>query len=131
MIIQRCNLSFAATLIIVIASNLATTAGAWASEPIVKAVDAVQEPNGTFRFSVSVRHADTGWDHYAVIWQVIGDDGTVYGVRKLLHPHVDEQPFTRSQSGIMVPDAIKSVRVRAGDNSGDFGPPFAVDLPGR
>ena len=46
-------------------------------------------------FSVTVRHADEGWDHYADKWDVVAPDGTVLGTRNLYHPHVHEQPFTR------------------------------------
>jgi len=69
----------------------------------------------TFSFAVTVRHADTGWDHYADRWEVVAPDGTVFGTRVLLHPHVGEQPFTRSQSGIRIPARIASVTVRAHD----------------
>lgn len=66
-----------------------------------------------WRFDVTVLHADTGWDHYADAWQVELADGTVLGQRILAHPHVNEQPFTRSQSGIVVPEGIRTVYVRA------------------
>lgn len=48
------------------------------------------------RVSVTLAHPDTGWDHYADGWRIEAEDGTVVGTRKLLHPHVEEQPFTRS-----------------------------------
>ena len=114
-----------------LASTLASGGRAQASEPIVEAVEVVPESNGTFRFSVTVRHADTGEEHYAIVWQVLGADGTVYGERKLLHPHVEEQPFSRSQSGIAIPAGIKTVMVRSGDNRGDLGPAFEARVPGR
>jgi len=41
--------------------------------------------------------------------------------RTLLHPHVDEQPFTRSQSGIAIPAGVDQVRVRAHDLVHGFG----------
>ena len=45
---------------------------------------------------VTLTHPDTGWDHYADGWEVVTGDGTSLGLRVLAHPHVDEQPFTRS-----------------------------------
>jgi hypothetical protein len=39
----------------------------------------------------------------------------------LLHPHVDEQPFTRSQSGIEIPPGVTQVRVRAHDLVDGYG----------
>jgi len=84
-----------------------------------------------YRFAVTVRHADTGWDHYADVWEVVGDDGTLYGRRVLAHPHVEEQPFTRSGTA-MVPEGISEVTVRAGDSVHGFqGASMRVTLPGR
>ena len=88
---------------------------ALAGEADVVAVTVTAEEGGTYRFDVTVRHADEGWDHYANRWDVVGDDGTVYGSRVLLHPHVGEQPFTRSQSGIAIPEGVLEVTVRAND----------------
>ena len=66
-----------------------------------------------WRFDVTLRHADTGWDHFADQWQVIGPDGAVIATRQLMHPHVDEQPFTRSLVDVMVPDGTRQVTLRA------------------
>jgi hypothetical protein len=65
------------------------------------------------RFSVTLSHPDTGWDHYADGWEVLDAAGNSLGVRELLHPHVTEQPFTRSLSGVQVPDGAAVVYVRA------------------
>lgn len=77
--------------------------------------------DGSFTFHVTVRHADAGWDHYADKWQVLAPDGTVLGERVLAHPHDTEQPFTRSQSGIRIPEALGEVRVRAHDKLHGWG----------
>jgi len=68
----------------------------------------------TFRFRVTVAHADEGWEHYADGWQVVGPDGAVLGERVLLHPHVTEQPFTRS-TDLEIPESIGEVTIRAHD----------------
>jgi hypothetical protein len=48
----------------------------------------------------------------------------------LYHPHVDEQPFTRSLSGVAVPENFKSVLIRARDSKHGFSDKtFRVDLP--
>jgi hypothetical protein len=85
-------------------------------------VKAVQASDGTWTFHVTVSHPDTGWEDYADGWDVLTSDGTVLKLeaddpftRLLLHPHVDEQPFTRSQSGIIIPPGVTKVRVRAHD----------------
>jgi hypothetical protein len=100
-----------------------------AGEADVVAAAFEQAADGTYRFDVTVRHADAGWQHYADRWQVIGPDGTVYGERVLAHPHDTEQPFTRSQSGIVIPAGIDSVSIRAHDKlHGWGGAELDVDL---
>lgn len=84
---------------------------------------------GTWRFDVTVQHADTGWDHYADAWEILGPDGTRLGIRELLHPHVDEQPFTRSLTGVTIPEDVTSVEIRARDNVHGWGPRYPLDLP--
>lgn len=88
------------------------------------------ETAGTYRFDVTVRSADTGWDKYADRWEVRDESGKVLGERVLAHPHVDEQPFTRSQSGIEIPAGLKTVTVIAGDSvTGFCGASYEVDVP--
>lgn len=69
----------------------------------------------TWNVSTTLRHSDTGWDHYADAWQVVDDTGKVLGKRVLHHPHEHEQPFTRSQSGISIPANTSVVFVEAHD----------------
>ncbi len=68
---------------------------------------------GGWSFDVTLRHPDTGWDHYADAWRVETPDGSILGVRELVHPHVDEQLFTRSLSDVTVPDGADHVLIRA------------------
>lgn len=51
-------------------------------------------------FHVTLKHNDTGWDHYADAWRIVDDEGKELGKRVLYHPHENEQPFTRSLSGV-------------------------------
>ena len=90
----------------------------------------VTKQGGTFKFDVTVKHADTGWEHYANKWEVVAPDGTVLGKRVLFHPHVDEQPFTRSLANVRIPADVKQVVIRAGDSKHDFGgKEMTVDVP--
>lgn len=75
----------------------------------------------TCTFSVTLKHADTGWEHYANEWVVVAPDGAILGSRVLLHPHVKEQPFTRSLSGVKIPANVKQVTIRAKDSVHGFG----------
>ena len=74
-------------------------------------------PNGAgaFDLSVTLRHADSGWDHYANRWEVMAPDGQILAVRTLAHPHVHEQPFTRSLRGVAIPPTMTWIRVRGHD----------------
>lgn len=83
----------------------------------------------SWRFEVTVRHDDEGWEHYADQWRVLAPDGTVLAERELLHPHVGEQPFTRSLDGIAIPPGTGSVTVEARDSvHGRGGATVTVDL---
>jgi len=93
---------------------------AWAGAADVLKATATKSGGG-WRFDVTVKHADTGWDHYADAWRVVGPDGTVYGTRTLYHPHVDEQPFTRSLSGVSIPAGVTSVTVESRDSVHGWG----------
>jgi hypothetical protein len=91
-------------------------------------VRAVQGDDGTWMFHVTIEHPDTGWEDYADGWDVVTPDGDVLKpdpdapfTRLLLHPHVDEQPFTRSQGGIEIPPGVTQVRVRAHDLVAGYG----------
>jgi uncharacterized protein YijF (DUF1287 family) len=90
-------------------------------EADVVAVEASRAPDGSWRFDVTLRHADSGWDHYADKWEVLSPDSKVLGRRVLAHPHVNEQPFTRSLSGVKIPESIARVRVRAHDSVHGYG----------
>jgi hypothetical protein len=87
----------------------------------VEFVRATGDGNGNWRFDVTVRHNDQGWDHYADLWQVVDMQGAVLGERVLAHPHDTEQPFTRSQSGIKIPPETTRVTIRAKCNVHGFG----------
>ena len=80
-------------------------------------------------FGVTVLHQDEGWDHYADRWDVVAPDGTALGTRTLLHPHEEEQPFTRSLGGVKIPGTVRNVIIRAHDSiHGYGGKEVTVDL---
>ncbi|GIW42551.1 MAG: hypothetical protein KatS3mg076_3128 [Candidatus Binatia bacterium] len=121
-------LGLAAALATSLAGALVTPAGAGKAD--VEDVRVEREEGGTYRFSVTVRHADEGWDHYANRWEIVAPDGRVLAVRVLRHPHVEEQPFTRSLSGVKIPEGIDRVTVRAFDSKhGGGGRVQSVEIP--
>jgi len=103
-----------------------------AGEADVVGVKASSGKDGTWSFSVTVRHDDEGWDHYADKWEVLGQDGEVLGSRVLLHPHVSEQPFTRSLSGVKIPEGVQRVFIRGRDSvHGYGGKEVVIELAGK
>ncbi len=92
-----------------------------ADEADVLSVELKETAPGTFTINVEVEHADDGWDHYADAWEVLLPDGTVLATRELAHPHVNEQPFVRSLSGVKIPAGVSEVTVRARDLVHGFG----------
>lgn len=106
--------------ILVLVTGLAFSFPAMAGEAAVEKVDVHRDGKG-WHFSVTLRHADTGWDHYADRWEILAPDGTVLATRVLLHPHVNEQPFTRSLGNVTIPEDVNEVIVRAHDNVHAYG----------
>ena len=101
-----------------------------AGEADVLDVTAAPTGDGSYRFEVAVRHADAGWDHYADAFEVVAPYGAVLATRTLLHPHTDEQPFTRSLTGVTIPAGVTEVTVRAHDSvHGHGGKALTVTVP--
>jgi len=96
------------------------SAPVFADPPVINAVN-VEKSGGAWRFDVTLSHDDTGWDHYADGWRIIDSAGNELGHRKLAHPHVNEQPFTRSLSSVQIPDDISEVGIQARDNITGWG----------
>lgn len=69
----------------------------------------------SWHVSTTLKHDDTGWKHYADAWRVVDENGKELGTRTLFHPHENEQPFTRSLSGIKIPASSRIVFVEAHD----------------
>ena len=108
---------------------LSIPAGAFAGDVAVLSARLQDMGAGGWHASVTLEHADSGWEHYADAWRVLGKDAVVYGVRTLLHPHQSEQPFTRSQSGIMIPKTATRVYVEAHDKVHGWAPQrLQIDL---
>lgn len=105
----------ALTALLLMAAGAAAAGEADVTKATARAAD------GAWIFSVTVAHADTGWDHYADAWRVVAPDGTVLGTRTLHHPHVEEQPFTRTLTGVTVPEGVGRVRIEARDSVHGWG----------
>ncbi|MCP4933154.1 MAG: hypothetical protein GY927_02880 [bacterium] len=93
----------------------------WAGEADIVDVKITKQGADTYRFEVTLRHADTGWKHYADAFIIVGPSGKQLGKRVLFHPHVNEQSFTRSLSGVKIPTDIVTVTIRAHDSVHELG----------
>ena len=83
-------------------------------------------------FAVTLEHGDEGWHHYADRWDVVTLDNKLLKSRVLHHPHENEQPFTRSLSGVLIPPETKQVKIRARDSRHGYSEnEVTVDLPQR
>ena len=89
--------------------------------PDVLGVEASLDGDGTWTFSVTLSSPYDTPERYADAWRVVGPDGTEYGSRVLTHDHANEQPFTRSQSGIEIPDDVEVVTVEGRDQVSGWG----------
>jgi hypothetical protein len=74
-----------------------------------------EQQSNTWKIAVTLEHPDTGWEHYANAWRVVDAEGNELAKRVLVHPHVNEQPFTRKLDFAKLPDGIDVVYVEASD----------------
>ena len=100
------------------------------SHPDVIAVEL--RPTGERLFDVAVTISspyDTP-ERYADGWRVLDPDGNVLGTHTLMHDHANEQPFTRTQRGLLIPAGITQVTVEGRDQANGFGGgTITVDVP--
>lgn len=103
---------------------------AWADKPVIVAVKAtIENARGERDFHVTVHHGDEGWDHYADRFDIIQPNGKIIARRVLHHPHVNEQPFTRSQHGVKIPKILREIHVMAHDSKHGYGTQIIIQVP--
>ncbi|MBV6632790.1 MAG: hypothetical protein KI792_07135 [Alphaproteobacteria bacterium] len=113
-------------------SSTAITMNAAAGEADVIRAEISPLPGSSneYRVTATIEHADEGWDHYADAFDVVAPNGDVLGTRVLHHPHVTEQPFTRSLSRVAIPFGINEVTIRAHDSvHGHGGQTITLSVP--
>jgi hypothetical protein len=85
-------------------------------------IDATAELRSTgWTFSATISSPYDTPERYADAWRVVGPDGEVFGVRELTHDHASEQPFTRSLSGIDIPETVDRVTIEGRDLANGWG----------
>jgi hypothetical protein len=100
--------------------------------PDVLAVKVKTHGATLFDFDVTVSSPYDTAERYADGFRISGPDGRVYGERKLLHDHANEQPFTRDLYGVTIPPGVRNVTIQARDRKyGYGGKAVTVSLPER
>lgn len=91
----------------------ATLLAAPASAEAPMLLEATATPGGGgWTISVTLMHADTGWDHYASGVKVLAPDGSPLAEIDIPHPHDAGVPFTETVAGVAVPPGAHHVLLR-------------------
>lgn len=86
-----------------------------ANEVEILTATVIHQSQDTYSFNVELQHQDTGWEHYADTWRIVDQQGNILGTRVLYHPHVEEQPFTRSLNNVNIAQDINTIYIEAHD----------------
>ncbi|MGB3186652.1 MAG: hypothetical protein WBB15_12385 [Ornithinimicrobium sp.] len=89
--------------------------------PDIVAVDLEREDDQTASFSVTVSSPYDTPQRYADGWRVLDQDGEVLGEHSLGHDHAGEQPFTRTQSDVTIPEGTTELTVEGRDQENGYG----------
>lgn len=89
--------------------------------PDVVEVEVTKQDEGTATLGVTVSSPYDTPERYADGWRVLDQDGEVLGEHMLTHDHASEQPFTRTQSGVEVPEGTTALTVEGRDQQYGYG----------
>ena len=89
--------------------------------PDVETAELTPEDGGTWSLAVTVSSPYDTPERYADGWRVLDEEGNELGTHELAHDHADEQPFTRTQSGLAIPEGVDEVRVEGRDSENGYG----------
>jgi len=112
------------------ASTEAEPSTADADFPAVRAAELRRDGGGTWSLDVTISSEYDSAERYADGWRVLTPEGDVLGEHELTHDHADEQPFTRTQTGLEIPDSVSTVTIEGHDiDNGYGGMTLAIELP--
>lgn len=81
----------------------------------------IEASGDTYSVDVTISSPYDSPERYADGWRVLAPDGTVLGEHELMHDHASEQPFTRTQSGLEIPDGVDEVTFEGKDLENGYG----------
>lgn len=109
------------------APSTASVTAASASEasgaefPDVIDAELTSNDDGTWQLSVTLSSPYDSPERYANGWRVFGEDGEVLGEHTLTHDHADEQPVTRTQGALSIPDNVDLITIEGSDTANGYG----------
>ncbi len=89
--------------------------------PDVREAELESSGDDTWTLSVTISSPYDSPERYADGWRVLAPNGDVLGKHELMHDHADEQPFTRSQSGLEIPQDVQEITVEGRDLENGYG----------
>ncbi len=89
--------------------------------PDVIGAEATLDADGTWTVSATVSSPYDSPQRYADAWRVLDADGNQLAERILTHDHAGEQPFTRSLSGVSIPEDVDRIIIEGRDQQSGYG----------
>ena len=111
-------------------SDEAPEAAAEQLYPEIIGVQLVASGDRVYDVVVSISSPYDTPERYADGWRVLDSEGNVLGTHTLLHDHANEQPFTRTQPGLEIPEGVTEITVEGRDLvNGYGGGTLSIDVP--
>ena len=98
-----------------------TTLAGTALFPDVLDAQLTRNADGSVDIAVTISSPYDTPQQYADGWRVLAPDGTMLGEHTLLHDHANEQPFTRTQRGVIIPSDVITVTIEGRDLVNGYG----------
>lgn len=100
----------------------AVTSGAGEQRyPDIVDVELTPADDSTYDLAVTVSSPYDTPQRYADGWRVLAPDGAELGAHTLAHDHAGEQRFTRTQTGVEIPESVDEVTVEGRDEQYGYG----------
>ena len=98
--------------------------------PEVIGVQLVSRGDRVYDVVVSISSPYDSPERYADGWRVLDEQGNVLGTHTLMHDHASEQPFTRTQRALEIPEGVARITVEGRDLANGFGGgTLSIEIP--